>query len=608
MAAKGIPNLFCHPWEGDTKLVLGIDVGTTYSSVAFAFLRHGEGLVLHRVIGWPGQEATLSSSKIPTIIWYDTEKRAVNFGAEALLPYVEEEAEENDWILAKHFKLHLHPADMQSTYNRQLDSRTRLPHGVTLGRLYSDFLGYLLKHTRAHFESHIIDGRHIWERYSSTMEVVITHPNGWGIREQVFLRSAAVAAGLSISAQAATKVRLVTEAEALVNFCIYHTNLRNDLQMGMNFIACNAGDSLIETNLYSVLSTLPTLKLEEKRDSLSVQAGSKFVDLEMEKFLRNALTNIGLSSDEIEDYTKAGTEDFKRNAKRMFGQENDQYIIDMADIHFNNTALGIRRGRMRLAGSTIKSFFKECLDKMTESVDQQLNGVDVSYILLIGELGDSPYIRRQFKERYEPLGLQIVTPDDSASNRIADGAIIWSISQGTSTRASRFSWGMDKSVAFEQNNPEHKDREPTLLDSGWTVIPGKWHSFIKKGVLPSVGTAIRIPYCLDFSSPVGLGHFKLNIYSYSGNDEPTWMRDKQGDLLPKFCHAATIEADLETLRETLQCQMGLNGVLQWQLNFDVCLYFEEAAVAGYLEWKEKQVVRTSPHTYIPFYEDQEIIF
>jgi hypothetical protein len=33
---------FHGPWEGDNKIVLGIDIGTTQSGVAFAFLENGE--------------------------------------------------------------------------------------------------------------------------------------------------------------------------------------------------------------------------------------------------------------------------------------------------------------------------------------------------------------------------------------------------------------------------------------------------------------------------------------------------------------------------------------------------------------------------------------
>jgi hypothetical protein len=70
----------------------------------------------------------------------------------------------------------------------------------------------------------------MWERYGPEMEAIIAHPNGWGIREQAFLRTAAVDAGLSSSDRAPTKIRFVTEAEASVHFCSHYSNLAYTLQ------------------------------------------------------------------------------------------------------------------------------------------------------------------------------------------------------------------------------------------------------------------------------------------------------------------------------------------------------------------------------------------
>lgn len=106
-----------------------------------------------------------------------------------------------------------------------------LPPGVPVQKIYADFLGYLLKHTKTFFEDRIIDGSALWTRYRSTMEFIIAHPNGWGIREQTFLRNAAVEAGFTSQDVASSRVRFVTEAEASVHFCIYHTNLGSRLQV-----------------------------------------------------------------------------------------------------------------------------------------------------------------------------------------------------------------------------------------------------------------------------------------------------------------------------------------------------------------------------------------
>ncbi|KAF8755230.1 ATP binding [Rhizoctonia solani] len=254
------PKPFRGPWEGETKIVIGIDIGSTQSGVAFSFLQNGASQTVHRVTKWPGQEVHSQQSKIPTLVWYDTNKKAVSFGAEALLPHIEEEAK----------------------------ITTALPPGVNLGQIYADFLRYLLKYTQEYFEDRILDGKSIWERYSPNMEVVIAHPNGWGLREQTFLRKAAVDAGVSAHEQAQKNIRFLTEAEASVHFCIHHTNLGDRLKPGTNFVVCDAGGSTVDTTIYSVTSAHPVLKLEEKRAS-ALQAGAIFVDLRQKDIYKHAV-------------------------------------------------------------------------------------------------------------------------------------------------------------------------------------------------------------------------------------------------------------------------------------------------------------------------------
>ncbi|KDN46071.1 hypothetical protein RSAG8_04578, partial [Rhizoctonia solani AG-8 WAC10335] len=372
MSNNAAPKPFPSPsWEGDTKIVLGIAIGTTESSVSFAFLENGASQVIHRV-KWPGREAYIQPSKIPSVLWYDTDKAVVSFGAEALFPEIQEQAEDEMWCLARYFKLHLHPDDMKSKYNVKLDV---LPPGVSLRQIYSDFLGYLLKHTRSYFEDRIIDGKQIWEQYSPAMEVVIAHPNGWGLREQTFLQSVAVVAGLSTSEQASSKVRFVSEAEASVHFGISHTNLGDFLQPGVNFAVCDAGGCTVDTTLYSVISTRPVLQLAEQREPACVQSGAIFVDAAFESFLRKTFDTAGLDTEDVEEYIQTGVRDFENLAKWAFTDETTDQLIRVAPVRFSYPSIGVRRGCMTIPGSTIKQFFDACVKAITTSVDQQLNGL-----------------------------------------------------------------------------------------------------------------------------------------------------------------------------------------------------------------------------------------
>ena len=87
---------------------------------------------------------------------------------------------------------------------------------------------YLLEHTREFFHERVLDGVTVWNHHFDSADIILTHPNGWGIREQVFLRKAAVAAGFPDPEKTSARIGFVTEAEASVRFCMLKADLGPD--------------------------------------------------------------------------------------------------------------------------------------------------------------------------------------------------------------------------------------------------------------------------------------------------------------------------------------------------------------------------------------------
>ncbi|KAG8717708.1 hypothetical protein FRC08_006900 [Ceratobasidium sp. 394] len=533
------PKPFRGPWEGENKIVIGIDIGTTQSGVAFTYLQEGADQVIYRVTRWPGQEAQSQQGKIPSIIWYDSSGKAVSFGAEALSPQAEDDADDQGWRLAKYFKLHLHPDDMKAKHDLKLED---LPVGVTLQRIYSDFMGYLLRQTQEYFEERILDGKQIWETYRPKMEIVLAHPNGWGLREQAFLRSAAVEAKLADAESAPTRIRFVTEAEASVHFCIYHTNLGSCLQPGTNFVVCDAGGSTVDTTLYTVVSARPVLKLEEKRASACVQAGAIFVDSEAEKYLRTTLRNAQVPQEDIEEYTKAGVKDFEAFAKRAFGDPAVDSSIAIAQSRFNNASIRTRRGRMTLPGSIMKSFF----------------------------------------------------------DAVADGAVIWNTISSVYSRAPRASFGVVVTTIFDPDNSEHRNRIKTISPDGIPRVIGAWCPIVTKGVPIDAKAVCREGVGRFYMSPTSdPGSVTMTLFSYSGEDQPNWALDSQGTEVRGFRKACTIVANLQNISNALTTGIGIHGRLFWVFEAEVCIRFGGTELQAYLEWEEEGVTRTGPATFVP---------
>jgi len=94
---------------------------------------------------------------------------------------------------------------------------TELPRGKTIVDVFADYMRYLFDSTEELFKSSEPTVR--WDSISS-IELVLTHPNGWGGPQQSQLRSAAIKAGIVPDTPAGRAcVQFVTEGEACFNFC-----------------------------------------------------------------------------------------------------------------------------------------------------------------------------------------------------------------------------------------------------------------------------------------------------------------------------------------------------------------------------------------------------
>jgi len=111
---------------------------------------------------------------------------------------------------------------------------TELPKGKTIIDIFADFMRYLFDSAKALFKSSEPNGELRWDSISGSIELVLTHPNGWGGPQQTHLRNAAIKAGIVPDTPAGhASVHFVTEGEASFSFCATHT------QAGRNIKVCH---------------------------------------------------------------------------------------------------------------------------------------------------------------------------------------------------------------------------------------------------------------------------------------------------------------------------------------------------------------------------------
>jgi hypothetical protein len=156
---------------------------------------------------------------------------------------------------------------------------TQLPKGKTIVDVFADFMGYLFDLTNVTFKASEPNGKLIWKSVSNSIELLLTHPNGWSGPHQAQLRTAAIKAGIVPDTPSGrSRVHFVTEGEAKFNFCVTNTRAGRDLKVCLVFpIRCrflirsqpgdqvliiDAGAGTIDISTYNVLSNSP-LQVEE---------------------------------------------------------------------------------------------------------------------------------------------------------------------------------------------------------------------------------------------------------------------------------------------------------------------------------------------------------
>ncbi|KAI0734053.1 hypothetical protein C8Q72DRAFT_771544 [Fomitopsis betulina] len=174
------------PYTGTTrKLLLAIDIGTTFSGVSFCVLDPGKVPEVLSVIRYPGQEAEnrARDTKIPSVLFYDEDGEVRAVGAEAVSDGTELEALDNGWIRAEWFKLRLRPDGLQA----KGEELPKICIDKSVVQIFADYLAYIFGCAKAYISDTHSVGRQILES-GSGVEFVLSHPNGWGGLQQSKMR------------------------------------------------------------------------------------------------------------------------------------------------------------------------------------------------------------------------------------------------------------------------------------------------------------------------------------------------------------------------------------------------------------------------------------
>ncbi|KAL4065607.1 hypothetical protein V8B97DRAFT_1875242 [Scleroderma yunnanense] len=410
------------PYGGATwKLVLAFDIGTTYSTISYSILHPGYSPEILDVTRYPSTGRVGGSSKILSIVYYDREGTPRAFGWEALQESIIEIAEDEQWVKAEWWKLHLRPRNMPSTHINDSDIPA-LPPSKTVIEILGDFMRYLFQCAKTYIEESHENGRAMWTSFQDNIDFVLSHPNGWKGPQQSQIRQAAVMAGLvPDTPNGQARIQLITEDEATLHYCLGYRHAVDGFQENVGVMVIDAGEETIDISSYYILLSTRTF-LEIAPAAQCRLQGSVLITQRAEEYLGRKL--LGSRFGTREDIIQMKIE-FDKTTKLRFRNPNESSYIRFGTVRDRDPAFNIRSGQLKIPGSDVAALFEPSVDDIITAVEEQRRTVTepISSVFLTGSFGASDWLFTRLKNYLEPLNLQFCRPDSHTNKAVARGAV-----------------------------------------------------------------------------------------------------------------------------------------------------------------------------------------
>ncbi|KAM5355751.1 hypothetical protein ACJ41O_002397 [Fusarium nematophilum] len=386
----------------DDTIVIGIDFGTTYSGVAWAYSREPEEIEL--VTSWDAELNHCSDvEKAPTQLFYDGDSEAT-WGYS--IP--------SDKSPLKWFKLLLLdeadvPADVSAS--SQLREARRLQ--VAADRDPVDIIGCFLRKLWNHAIESIRRsvGAELLQR--AKFHVVITLPAIWPPYAQQRMKQAAKISGILDSrACGETTLRFISEPEAAALATLRDLSKRSTLKPGDTVVVCDAGGGTVDLISYVVESTSPFVVKECVKGDGAL-CGAVFLDEEFLKLIKSKIPAGSWSQVSKEEVKKFLNDGWEHGIKPQFANQQRNWLVDLPDACSASSSGRLKRRRsLELSTNDVLSVFTPIVDQIEALVRRQTQAIQQKYheppkhIILVGGFGRSRYLFHHLQATFESTILQ----------------------------------------------------------------------------------------------------------------------------------------------------------------------------------------------------------
>ncbi|KAI0897360.1 actin-like ATPase domain-containing protein [Annulohypoxylon nitens] len=520
--------------EGNSRskaqLIVGIDFGTTFSGVAFAFATNNEAKE-DIITEWPGA-GSYTKQKIPTVLYYDQYQKVVGWGpdiADALAPtgYPKPGVQKVEW-----FKLQL-----MLSGNTYIDpiNLPPLPPGKSEIDVAADYLFKLRQAMRTALQKTLGE---VFNREERNIRYYLTVPAIWNDAGKAATRAAAIQAGF-LRDENDNRLTLVSEPEAASLFCA-KTGLLN-LKVHDAILIVDCGGGTVDLIAYEVEDENPFTVAECTAGS-GDSCGSTALNRNFSNILRTKIRKMKLpdgSKTAGRVYAKC-IMDFENRIKADFRNNGQKWAVDVG-IEAEFPEAGIEEGYMTFTNEEILQCFEPVVNRILELVRNQIIAIQaqnrtLQNILVVGGFGASEYLFQQIKLHVPPqFQSKVVRPMDSVA-AIVKGAVTAGITERVIThRVARRHYLMATLQPFKEGYHPEAYRVPSL--DGKDRCKFTRQIFVQKGQKVKIGEPVKVSFFRQVAPGATLMYEDI-LYACDDDVCPEYTKD------PRIKEVVTLTSDL----------------------------------------------------------------
>ncbi|KAI1002857.1 hypothetical protein K3495_g5344 [Podosphaera aphanis] len=512
------------------QLIVGIDFGTTFSGVAFAFATNTEAKE-DIITEWPGA-GSYTKQKIPTVLYYDQYQKVVGWGpdiADALAPtgYPKPGVQKVEW-----FKLQL-----MLSGNTYIDpiNLPPLPPGKSEIDVAADYLFKLRQAMRSQLQKTLGE---VFNREERNIRYYLTVPAIWNDAGKAATRAAAIQAGF-LRDENDNRLTLITEPEAAALFCSKAGLLNLKVHDAVLIVDCGGGT--VDLIAYEVEEESP-FTVSECTAGSGDSCGSTALNRNFSNILRTKIRKMKLpdgSKTAGRVYAKC-IMDFENRIKADFRNNNQKWAVDVG-IEAEFPEAGIEEGYMTFTNEEILQCFEPVVNRILELVRNQIIAIQaqnrvLQNVLVVGGFGASEYLFQQIKLHVPPqFQSKVVRPMDSVA-AIVKGAVTAGITERVVTsRVARRHYLMATLQPFKEGHHPEAYRVPSL--DGKDRCKFTRQIFVQKGQRVKIGEPVKVSFFRQVAPGATLMYEDI-LYACDDDVCPEYTKD------PRVKEVVTLTSDL----------------------------------------------------------------